>query len=218
MWDLRTICDACAEALRTEAKRRDDEHAAYGVDALDELELQAILRAGLVSLDCGVLAEQRYPEFRARRRRSEGDRCDIVLTGGGDGHLLDPLASDTLFGDRGVDPADAMWIEVKVAHQHGLVEGVLGAGKNYSSQLLSAAMRDVRKLAACAELPFTALLLIMFNSDVATAEHDLAAWLNRCLDLELPIGSPAVERFAIADRIGNSVCTTALVPIKSAAD
>lgn len=218
MWDFTSICLACSAALRHAAEQRDAEHAPYGVDALDEISLHYVIRSGLSDAGYIALAEQRYPDHRARPRRSDGDRCDITLIRDADAHLLDPLAADTLFGQRGAEPGDACWIEVKFAHQHSLTDGVAGPSRAYSAQLLSAAIADLRKLARDRVITFAALLLIMFNADEQTAEHDLAAWLGRCLDLDLPIRTPSVERFGITDRIGNSVCTVALVPVRATRD
>ncbi len=218
MWDFASICNAGAVAIRALAEQRDAEHAPYGVDALDELSLHRVLADGLADAGYLALSEQRYPDHRSRPRRSEGDRCDIVLIRDPAAHLLDPLAADTLFGDRGADPADACWIEVKVAHQHALTDGVAGPSRAYAGQLLTAAIADLRKLARDRVLTFAALLLVMFNTDEPTAEHDLAVWLGRCLDRDLPIRTPSVERFAITDRIGNSVCTVAVVPIRATRD
>ncbi len=218
MWDFDSICTVSASALRALAKQRDAEHSPYGVDALDELSLHRVLTDGLSVAGYLALTEQRYPDHRARPRRSAGDRCDIVLVRDPSAHLLDPLAADTLFGLRGADPADACWIEVKVAHQHALTDGVAGPSRAYTGQLLTEAIADLRKLARDRVLTFAALLLVVFNTDEPTAEHDLAAWLGRCLDHDLPIRTPSVERFGITDRIGNSVCTAAAVPIRATRD
>lgn len=213
MWSHRAICEACADALRAEECRRCAEQSPYGVDALDELELHAVVRAGLRTSGFTVLAEQRYPDHRARRRRSEGDRCDIVLVPSGGAHLLDPLAADTLFGDRGVNPADAYWLEVKIARQFALTDGVAGAGRQYTQQLLSAATADVRKLSRDAVIEFAGLLLVLFTRDVATAEHDLSAWMTRCLDRDLPVSAPFVEQLHVTDRLGNAHAHIAVIPV-----
>ena len=219
MWRPDDIARATADALRAEARRWDDEQSPYGLDALDEVSLHPVLARGLADAGFTPLAEQRYPSHRARRRRHEGERCDLVLVPDGADHLRDPLAADTLFGERGADPADAAWIEVKTAHQFAVI-GDAAAGPNpaYSSQLLSAATADLRKLAHDPLIRFGGLLLLQFTLDESTARHDLAAWLNRCLDHDLPISSPASERFAVTDRVGNGLCTITLVPIRATRD
>lgn len=213
MWDLRVICDACANGIRREEDRRAREQAPYGVDALDELQLHAALRAGLAAEGFNVLAEQRYPHHRSKSRRSEGDRCDIVLAPPGAEHLLDPLDVDTLFGHRGADPADALWLEVKIARQFALTDGVAGLGTQYSSQLLTSAIADVRKLANDPSIEFAALALLLFAGAIDIATHDLSAWVNRCLDKSLPVASPWTSTVSITDRIGNTCCLVACIPV-----
>ncbi len=212
MWDLRAILDAAAAALAEEARQRDLEQSPRGLDALDELALHPLIAEGLRRAGFGVHPEQRYPGHRARPRRSEGDRCDLVLTPAPQDHLLDPLASDTLFGDRGVHPADACWIEIKAAHQHALIDGAIAPGP-WSSQLLTAATADVRKLARDPMIVSAGALLVLFAEDARLAEHDLFAWLHRCLDKALPVASPLLTWFPISDRLGNRCCMTALVRI-----
>ena len=213
MWDLRAISDACAEGIRREEVRRTREQSPYGVDALDELTLHTVLRDGLTSEGFNVLAEQRYPHYRSRARRSEGDRCDIVLAPPGAAHLLDPLEAETLFGHRGANPADALWLEVKIARQFALTDGVAGPGSQYASQLLASAIADVRKLAQDQSIEFAALVLLLFAESVEIATHDLGAWMNRCLDKQLPVNAPFTSAVNINDRIGNSTCLVACVPV-----
>lgn len=215
MWRLDDICAACADGLRAEAERLDHEQSPYGLDARDELALHPLVRAGLARAGLGVHAEQRYPGHRARARRSEGDRCDIVLTERPGQHLLDPLAAGTLFGDRGVEAGEALWVEVKAVHQFAIAPtGAAGPNPGYGALLLGPAMADVRKLASEGAIARAALLLVMFCADEATARHDLAAWMHRCLDKGLPVQSPATEVFAVTDRIGNGVCLVALVGVR----
>jgi len=212
VWRDLDILTACVDGLRAGALAADDEQSPYGLDALPELALHAALRAGLADHGFGVHAEVRLPRRASLPRRSEGERCDIVLTERPGEPLVDPLDRGTLFADAGVPMRDAFWIEVKCAHQFALVDGVAQPSRAYSSQLLTAAVRDVNKLAQQG-LPFAALLLVLFTVDEATAAHDVAAWAHRCLDVELPIASPLRESFAITDRIGNARCTAALTRV-----
>ncbi len=218
MWSHRSICEACAGAIESVERRCALEQSPYGVDALDELQIHAALVQGLKGAGFNPLSEQRYPDHRARRRRSEGDRCDLVLLPESGEHLTDPLAADSLFGKRGVDPADAYWLEVKMARQFALTDGVAGAARQYGAQLLSASTSDVRKLAQDRVIEFAALLLLFFTSDEPTANHDLNVWLSRCLDKHLPVAAPFIERRPVTDRIGNTLCTIALVPVGRSTD
>jgi len=215
-WSLPEVCDIATGALASEATRLDLEQATYGLDAKDELSLHAVLREGFASAQFGVLAEQRYPQSRARRRRSEGERCDIVLTPAPEQALTDPLLDDTLFAGQGVSPRGALWLEVKIARQFALTDGVAGPSPWYTTQLLTAATADVRKLVRESGVNFACLLLVLFTRDAATAKYDLDVWLSRCLDHNLPIEAPIIGRFAIADRLGNESCTVSLTRIKPA--
>lgn len=217
MWRDRDILNACAEGLRAAALACDDEQSPYGIDALAELALQEVVRAAMRAAGYGVHGEVRLPRRASLPRRSEGERCDIVLTETPGEPLVDPSEGDTLFASSGVPAHDAYWIEVKAAHQFALVDGVAQASRAYSSQLLTAAVRDVNKLAAQG-LPFAAILLVVFTIDEDTAAHDLDAWAHRCLDVELPIGAPMRESFGITERIGNRVCTVALTRVSPLED
>lgn len=218
MWSLAEICALAADALRAEAARLDEEQSPYGVDARDEVALHAVLRAGFERAGLGALAEQRYPASRFRPRRSEGERCDIVLTPAPGQTLIDPLLADTLFANEGVDPAAALWLEVKTAHQFALIDGVAGPSPRYAAQLLTEATADVRKISRETGARFAAVLLILFTERDDIARHDLEAWLSRCLDRRLPVESPVAERFPIADRLGNGVCTIALTRVRPMAE
>ena len=175
MWSIADIADAGESALGDEAKRLDDEQAVSGLDALDELGLHPILAAGLARAGYGVHPEQHYPSTISRRGDSEGERCDLVLTPGGR-DLDDPSVEPTLFDDPdAVGLQDAFWLEVKVVGQF-IPEG---PNANYSSQLLSAAREDVRKLSRDQGIVHSGLLIVLFAEDEQIARHDLAAWLGR---------------------------------------
>lgn len=211
MWDLGLVLSAASEAIERETRRLDEEQAALGVDALDELRVHPLVRDGLARAGFGVLAEQRYPAAARRPRRSEGDRCDIVLTDRPGIGLLDPLASGTLFGGRGVRAHEAFWLEMKVVGQFALIDGEARANPGYSSGLLRALSSDVRKLSSDEGITRSGALLVLFNADEATARHDLEEWTKRAVTLGLPISSPLAVRFPISDRIGNAAATVALI-------
>lgn len=214
MWPLAELCDAFAAGLRARAAALDEEHSPYGLDALSEVELHPTLAAAAGTLGFGVLPETRYPLSATKRSRAEGDRCDLVLTPTPGESMRDPLLTGTLFGDRGVEAADALWVEVKTAHQYGLIDGVARPNAAYASELLRLATADVRKMAADGAIRHGALALVMFTADEATARHDLEVWAHRCLDHGLPIGAPLAAGFAVADRIGNGWCQAALTAVK----
>lgn len=215
-WDLFEIAGLCARGIRAEDARLAAEHAVRGVDALDELALQVLVRGGIAAR-YPVVAEQRYPAARARRRRSEGERCDIVVVPGdaGDGaHLIDPLEAGTLFAGRGVDPRDALWMEVKCVWQHAICDGVARANPAYATQLVRLTAADVRKLAREDGVSWAAVVVVAFHATAAVAEHDLGVWRARMIEQGWAGGAPIVERFAITDRIGNGVCSVVVAPVR----
>ena len=208
-FSLPGIADSIEACLASEAARLDLEQSVRGLDALDELGLHPLLQAGLREAGYGVFAEQRYPAATPIRRDSEGERCDLVLTPRAL-ELAVPNREPTLF-----DPPDAvaldeaLWIEVKVVGQYTPE----GANARYASHLLGDVRRDVRKLSRDPGICSAALLIVLFARDQEVAAHDLAAWLTRCLDQDLPIGSPCLRSFSLNDRLGNGVCMVGVYPV-----
>jgi hypothetical protein len=110
-------------------------------------------------------------------------------------------------------PEDAFWLEVKVAGQFCYTTGVPGPNRAYASELGRLPAGDIAKLAREPAIRHAALMVILFTADRATADHDLGAFAHRCLDRDLPVQAPSLARLEIADRIGNSLCTVAVVPV-----
>ena len=191
-----------ARGLGDRSRTLDLEQAVHGVDSLDELALHALLREAWSGAGLGALAEQRYPAVSSRPRRSEGERCDVVLTHEPTTGLVDPLLSGTLFADDGADPGEALWIEVKVAAQHALVDGVAGPNPRYASQWLTGAVRDARRLTREPGVRHAAVCVVAFVEDERVLVHDAEAFAHRCLDRGLPIRAPMNKAFPIADRSG----------------
>jgi hypothetical protein len=212
-WNNRAIAEALAAGLRVESDRLDAEQAVRGIDALDEREIHALLRDGLAGAGLGVLAEQRFPAGAARKRRSEGERCDLVVMRSPGDRLADPLLSDTLFAGDGIDPAEALWIEVKIAAQHALIDGVARPNPRYSQQLLTGVTGDVRKLSRESGIRHGAACAVVFTETAEIADHDLSSCAHRCLDRGLPIGAPTTTALPITERIGNAWCVVALLPV-----
>ena len=209
MWSVADIADAVEAGLVDEAERLDAEHAVYGLDAKDEVQLHPLLAAALQRAGYGVHCEQRYPADRTKSKRSEGERCDLVLTPSGRS-LGAPDQATTLFDPPdAVDLDDAFWLEVKVIAQYTCD----GPNHNYTSQLLTPARKDVRKLSKDHDTHHAGLLIVLFSQDERVAEHDLAQWLHRALERNLPVQSPSLREFAITDRLGNALCALALYPI-----
>ncbi|MBT8485743.1 MAG: hypothetical protein HKO59_13770 [Phycisphaerales bacterium] len=209
MWPLADIADEIEATLRREAERCDREQAVRGLDTLDEIDLHPILADGLRHAGYGVAREQRYPSDWKRRRETEGERCDLVLTNDGR-PLRVPDRRATLFDDPdAVDLDEALWLEVKVVLQHTEE----GPNARYASSLLSTVRQDVAKLSKDDGILHAALLIVLFVADAMVAEHDLGIWQNKCLDRGLPIGAPYRRTREITDRLGNRACVIALYPV-----
>ncbi len=216
MWSSREVCEVCAATLRASAEALDAEHSPYGLDAQSEVELQDTLATGLRAHGWGVIREARYPAVAGRPKRSEGERCDLVLTTQPDVPLLDPLMEGTLFAGRGVPHDEAMWLEVKLARQFAIVGGVAAPNSAYAAEVLTRATADVRKLSGEPGAGTRAAVLVMFTRDAPTAEHDTLAWAHRCLDQGWSIGAPERVGFSIVERIGNAWCEVVLMPVRGA--
>lgn len=203
------IADAVRDGLMREADRFDREQSPRGLDALDELGLHPLIAAAVAARDLDVAREVRYPTARGKRRETEGERCDIVLTPRGV-PLRPTERRATLFDPpEQCDPEEAFWLEVKVVNQF-TEEGPNGA---YSSSLLSAVRQDVAKLAADDSIRRAALLILLFVRDERIAVHDLEIWEKACLEKSLPIGAPSQRGFAVTDRLGNAWCQVAVYPV-----
>jgi len=213
-WDVIEIVEAVEAGLRSQAQACDAEQAVYGIDGLDELELHPMIQDSLKQATYGVWPEQRYPSHRParpRRRRSEGQRCDIVLTSDTDQPLVEPDAEATLFAEENALPLEAAyWLEIKTVSQF-TTEGPF---PHYSKELLSPVARDIRKLADDPLIFHAGLLLILFTADQSTAEHDLQAWEQRCLRRGLPVAPPVARHFKITDRLGNGITSVGLFPVR----
>ncbi len=209
-WSTSDIADAIEAGLKCCAEEADLEQAVYGIDALDELGLHPLIERALVDSGFGVWREQRYPDDRHKTKRSEGQRCDIVLTPDGL-PLRDPLIKGTLFDDApAADPDAAYWLEVKSVAQFETP----GPFPRYSAELLAPVIKDIKKVWSDGIIRHGGLLLILFTASQEVAEHDIAIWHTRCLDKGYPVGAPAVRGFNINDRIGNAWCGAAVFGIR----
>jgi hypothetical protein len=209
-WSWHALADALAAGLTDAAGHVELEQAVRGLDARSELELHPVLHASLRAAGYGVHPEQRFPRERGKRRRSEGVRCDMVVTP--DGLALEPEETQLgLFAPRQTMAiTDALWVEVKaVAQFHEL-----RPNRAYAAALQRPVWRDVEKLASDPHILHAAVLLILFTADAATAEHDLGVWAGRASLLGLPLCPREQRSVPIGDRLGNKLCTLALFPIE----
>ncbi len=209
-WSTADLADAVADGLRAKARSDDAEQAVYGFDALDELGLHPLIHAALRSAGYGVWPEQRYPSDWKHAKRSEGRRCDAVLTPD-DKPLREQAVRGTLFDTAGaIDPEQAYWLEIKTVAQFESS----GPARRYASELLSPVTKDLQKLWSDPLLRHAGLLLVLFTVDELVAEHDLAAWHQRCLEKGHRVGAPATRGFALTERIGNAWCGLGVFPVR----
>ncbi len=209
-WDTASIVEAVAAHLRARAEADDIEQAVYSIDAMEELQLHPLIQAGLREQGWGVWPEQRYPSDRLSRRKTEGRRCDVVLTPDGR-PLVDPDAETTLFEPADAVPLEAaFWLEIKTVAQH-TTEGPF---PRYAAELLQPVSRDIKKMASDRWLYHSGLMLVLFNATAEIAEHDLHAWQQRVGQRGYPIATPTQRGFALNDRLGNAWCSIALFPVR----
>lgn len=229
------LVDVAAAALSQREAELRLEQAVRGLDALEELEFHPLLSAAFSAAGLGVVREAVYPAevaSRARPRRSERRRCDLVLLPG-PGTLLDPVAArveseavaGSLFGAvaeklepataGGTRPEDAYWLEVKTVGQFAFVDGWSGPNRSYSSDM-ARALSDLDKLGGDGHIHRAGLALILFTRDQATADHDIDALYGQAIANAAPTLSPSRARLPIVDRIGNGLCTVCLFPVRCA--
>ena len=244
MWSFDAVADALCTALQTREHALRAEQAVYGLDALSELEVHALLADGLAMSDWGVLREQAYPHEWMLKRFSEAplperrdrQRCDIVLTEHPNCVLDDAVHTEkqrraaraaiegTLFAAlmpaeparpaNLVPPEEALWIELKVIAQHALVAGVLTPNRSYSSLLTKGPLADLTKLNADERVRSAAAATVLFSHSEDTARHDLNVLTHRCLDKGLPISTPHITGLTISDRIGNAWCAVCVIGLR----
>lgn len=209
MWSYADIADVLRDGLAEHAAALDREQAVYGMDALDEVALHPVLAQALRAGGFEVFREQRYPADRRKRRVSEGQRCDLVLTPAGR-PLVEPEQSQTLFEPPDALPPDeAMWIEVKVVHQFTPA----GPNHRYSAQLLATVKQDAERLSSDEGILHAAVLLVLFCRESTVADHDLNIWYDRALRRGVPMASPVRREIEVKDRCGNTLCAMALCPV-----
>jgi hypothetical protein len=218
MWQAVSIVRIVTDGLERAASDREREDAVSGIDRLEETQLQPLIAEALHRAGLGVWPEQRYPADRIHRRRSQGRRCDLVLT---DSITLSPVRALAV-ADSAADPSkkiserpdaplppDAFWLEIKTVAQFTAE----GPARDYSPRLLGDVAADVGKMASDPDIRYAGVLLVLFTRDRETARHDLLAWQLRCSEKDLPVFSPAVGGFCLNDRVGNGHATVALFPV-----
>lgn len=206
-WDFNTLADQIEGVVsRAEADLR-LEQAVYGLDARDERQLQELIAAGLRA-NHTVAREVHYPTS-AGNKLTHRQRCDIVLTPRGR-ELRSDSAPPTLFDppDR-CSPAEALWLEVKIAYQFR--EGGIRHG-GYGAQWRNAVVDDLRKMEAESLICEAGLLLVVFNEARDILDKDLDLFEAVLMQKEVLAGFRQVRSVPILDRIGHRLCSVALWP------
>jgi hypothetical protein len=206
-WDFATLADQVEAII---AKGEADlrlEQAVYGLDVKPEVELQDFIAAGLRE-HYEVAREAHYPSS-VGAKLSHRKRCDLVLTPKGR-----PLKRDsapvTLFDPPNqAGPAEALWLEMKVAYQYR--EGGIRHG-GYGQQWRNAVVEDLRKMEAEELIREAGLCLIVFNESREILDKDLELFETILAKKEVLAGFRRVRSVEIWDRIGHRICTVALWP------
>ena len=214
-WDFSAVADHLAQVLDQAEKELRIEQAVYGLDARDERQLQALLTERLATR-YGVAREMHYPSTRGRKL-THRPRCDLVLTPLG--RLLEPdvVPEQTLFdlppaGASAVQfckPADALWLEVKIAYQFR--EGGVRHG-GYGAQWRQKVVADLRKMEADEQIREAGLVLIIFNESREILDKDLELFEDVLAIKEVLAGFRQVRSIPIIERIGHRLCTVAVWP------
>ncbi|HXE51410.1 MAG TPA: hypothetical protein VN541_00250 [Tepidisphaeraceae bacterium] len=211
-WDFSTVADHLGEALSSAEAELRLEQAVYGLDARDEREFQTLL-AERLSQWYQVAREVHYPSSRGRKL-SHRPRCDLVLTPKGWPLEPDVIPEQTLF-DAPVQaaplckPAEALWLEVKVACQFR--EGGIRHG-GYGAQWRQNVVADLRKMEADELIREAGLVLIVFNESREILDKDLELFEDVLAMKEVLAGFRQVRSVPILDRIGHRLCTAAVWP------
>lgn len=207
-WDFCTLADQLGRAVREVEDELRLEQAVYGLDARAERDLQMLLAQRLAST-YEVAREVHYPSTRGRKL-THRMRCDLVVSPKGLPLRLDTAGAPGLFDPPALcEPADALWLEVKVAYQFR--EG--GARHSgYGAQWRTAVVDDLRKMEADPLIHDAGLVLIVFNESEAILAKDLELFEDVLARQEVLAGFRHVRSVPILERIGHRLCTVAVWP------
>ncbi len=197
----RVVAEIAAAVAEAEAGLR-LEQAPHGLDEWDERALQEVLTAAL-RRTYEVAREAHYPSTIGRKL-SHRPRCDLVLSPRGRPlHQGESLPFDLC------PAAEALWLELKVAHQLR-PEG--GRDGRYGEQWRRNLIADLRKMAAEPLLRHAVLLLVAFTEDETILRRDLDTFEALLARHDVLAGFRQVRAVPIQERIGHRVCGVALWP------
>jgi hypothetical protein len=206
LWRFDEIADAVEQTLTQAEANLRLEQAVYGLDAMKEVPLQQLLADGLAERYT-VTRESYYPSDFAKRKTGRR-RCDLVLTPLG--RVLWVVEDVDLFTPPDACPAnEALWLEVKVAHQ--FAEGGRRHG-GYGQQWRDKTVADLRKMEDEPHIREAGLLLIAFTGDETIVDADLEKFEDVLAMKEVLAGFRQVRHLPIIERNGHTLCTVALWP------
>lgn len=207
MWDFSTLADHLSSIItQAEADLR-LEQAVYGLDARDELAIQAVLADALKQF-YAVAREVHYPSS-VGRKLTHRQRCDIVLSEKDRPLKLDH-APPTLFDPANQSTAaDALWLEVKIAYQFR-EGGQRHAG--YGAKWRTSIVADLQKMESESLIREAGLLLVVFTESQQLLEKDVELFESVLIQKEVLAGFRHVRSVKIQDRIGHQVCSLILWP------
>jgi hypothetical protein len=207
LWDFSTVTDRLHAAIASAEADLRLEQAVYGLDRMDERQIQALL-AERLSTSYSVAREVHYPSSRGNKL-SHRARCDLVLSPKGLPLRLDS-APPSLFDPASMcEPAQALWLEMKVAYQFR--EG--GARHmGYGPQWRQKVVDDLRKMEAEEQVHEAGLVLVVFNESQTVLDKDLQLFEDVLVRKEVLAGFRHVRSVPITERIGHNLCTVAVWP------
>ena len=210
-WTFDTLTDDLARTLADAEAAVRLEQAVHGIDALDERGLQSILADGLAATHA-VAREVHYPST-VGRKLTHRPRCDLVLSPAGRPLRLDARPPSLFDPADPCPPGEALWLEVKVAHQFA-PSGGSGSRphKGYGRQWREAVVNDLKKMEAEPAIAHAGLVLVVFTATDAVVERDLEAFEDVLAVREVLAGFRQVRAIPIVERIGHERCTVAVWP------
>jgi hypothetical protein len=206
-WDLSDIVEHLERALAAHEAALREEQAVYGIDSRAELELHALLAEWLAA-HYAVAREVHYPSSRGNKL-THRQRCDLVLSPSGKPLKLDSKPSTLFDPPDQTEPADALWLEVKVAYQ--FKEG----GRHhsgYSGQWRTSVVADLKKMDADPLIRHAGLLLVVFTESTEVFEKDLQLFEDLLVRKEVLAGFRQARSVPILERMGHRFASVALWP------
>lgn len=206
-FEIDILVDQIARIIESREAELRLEQAVYGIDSLDELQIQSLIAEGLKN-HYSVAREVHYPGSIGNKL-SHRARCDIVLTPQSHPLRLDH-APPSLFDPTNFTlPTNAFWLEVKCAFQFRAPDE---RHPGYGEQWRNKVVDDLRKMENDQLIRHAGLLLIVFTESNEIVEKDLQLFEDILVRKEVLAGFRQVRSIKISDRIGHRVCTIALWP------